>query len=698
MRALLIAEKPSLMRAIEEVYRKMSMKDTIDFMSFAGHTMTLKNPDEYKEDWKKWDMAVLPMIPDKFEYKPTKDKLKMYSDLKKAVLSGKYDYVINACDAGREGQHIFHSFFNDTKSKLPVKRIWIRDLTESGLKDALSNLHDDKEDWLRNMTIASHYRAFFDWLIGLNGTRAITLLAGTTIKVGRVMTPTLKMIVDRELELLNFKPKTYYEIKGSFGDSITSYDGLYTNEKRDDGGKFFKKEEAEDIIKSLGSVGTIESVSKKKEQRYAPLLHSLPELQNEANRVYGYTMSETLEIAQSLYEKKIISYPRTDSPYVTTAIASSFSSLLVTAKSFDKLKGITDKVLLDKANISAVAKNKKYVDDSKVSDHYAIVPTGSTVNIKTLSQREQDVLYIICKRLIAIFLPPMVTNKTSIITDCSGHKFTSKGSVLVDKGYTLLYPTKNTDSFLPDVKKGETYPLKNASLDEKKTTPPSRYTDETLGKAMENAGRFVEDKELSDVLKQSKGIGTPATRGSIVEKLVSEKMVERKKKSFHATDFGISIIKSLDGRDITLPELTGVWEDKLSKIEGGSYDPRVFYKEMKEYSARMIEDFKTISVDKKGLPKSTSGGKLESEEIGKCPKCASPVVIGKTFYFCSEYKKSCDFIFGKEMWSAKITKTEAKKLLSKGETKEFEFTWRSGKKSKTTLKIKDGKVVPGFTK
>lgn len=686
LKALLIAEKPSLMLDIQKVYNKYGHKDVIHFTTFVGHTMMLKEPGDYKKEWEDWNLDVLPMIPDVFEYKPSSDKLKMYKEISEKIKKGNYDYLINACDPGREGQHIFFSFYDSLGIKIPVKRMWHSDLTEQELKRALDNLRDEREPSLRNMTIASKYRAYFDWLIGMNGTRAVRILSKSKEKfsVGRVMTPVLNIIVQRELELRNFVPKPYWEIEGDF----SQYKGTYFDHNNENETKFFSKEKAEALMKQFGTHGTVVQVSKKKETKYAPALHSLQELSNEANRTYGYTMAETLKIAQSLYEKKILSYPRTDSQYITSAIAKEFGTYLKSVACIPELKNRANQVMNNPTLMNEVAKNKKYVDDKKVSDHYAIIPTGVTVDVSNLSEKERNIFTLVCKRFLAIFMPPMITNKTNIVTESNGHLFHTNGSVLIDLGYMSLYNYKANNTVVPDLKKGDVFELQTVNLVEKKTTPPARYTDETLGKVMENVGRLVEDEELSNVLKEANGLGTPATRGAIVEKLVDLKMIERKRKSFYATDFGISIIQSLEGKDITLPELTAIWEQKLSGIEKGTYNPNDFYREMIEYVKEMVEDYKHTKL---------SIMSSEKEVIGICPKCSGNVIEGKSYYLCQHYKKSCDFLLPKEYHGAKLTKTEIKKLLKGKETKEYEFAWKSGKKGKTSLVLgKDFKISFAF--
>lgn len=679
MKALLIAEKPDLMKQIRAVYDKFGHADQITFKTFAGHTMTLVEPHEYNPEWEKWNLSTLPMIPESFRYKPSKDKLKMYKELKDEILSKKYDYVINACDPGREGQHIFFSFYHHTGAKLPVKRLWSTDLTENELKRALNNLRDENEPALINMTLASKYRAYFDWLIGLNATRAVTMIANKKINVGRVMTPVLKLIVDRELELRNFVPKDFWEIESEFGGK---YKGLYFDHNNENETRFFDKTKAEKMCNKFGETGTVLAVDQRKETKYAPGLHSLQELSNEANRTYGYTMAETLEIAQVLYEKKkILTYPRTNSQFVTKAIAKDFKKHLKPLLSIPELKKIAIEVMGDTSILDAIVKNKKYVDDSKVTDHFAILPTGEDVDLSKLSTKEQNIFLLVAKRLLSIFLPPLVLNKSIILTESNGHRFKSTGSVLVDLGFMKLYDYKGTDNLLPSVKKGEVFNINETKLIQKKTTPPSRYNDESLGKAMEKPGKFIEDEELSSVFKGEKGLGTPATRGGIVEKLVKVLMIDRKGsgkvKSYFATDFGIEIIESLHGKDITMPELTATWEQKLSQVEEGTYDPKMFYSEMIQYTKIMIEDFKHTKV--------SVSQQSDKEVIGKCPKCSSDVIEGKSFYLCTKYKDTCDFLIAKEVGGAKVSKTEAKKLLSGKETKEMELKFKSGATRKAKL-------------
>lgn len=679
MKALLIAEKPDLMRHIRDAYDRKGHPDDISFKSFIGHTMGLQMPGDYTEEWSKRSMKILPMIPKKFVYVPTADKEKVYKELKKEVLSGKYDYVINACDPGREGQHIFWSFYDATGCKLPVKRIWHADLTVEELSRALNNLLDENSPRLSNMKDASKLRAYFDWLVGMNYSSGFSLVANSNISAGRVMTPTLQIIVDRELEILNFKSKPFYQVEGNFG----QYSGQYHENEND--GKFDTKKDADAFLKSLGKTGEITFVEMKKQSRKAPQLFSLQTLQTEASKQFGYSMSETLAITQSLYEKKVVSYPRTDSAYLTSSIAKDFSGMLKPLLLVPEIKDSIATVMKDTPALTRVGKDKMYVDDKKVTDHYAITPTKKEPNLASFSDKQKNIYTLIAKRFLAIFLPPLVTNKTRIVTTVDKkHDFVSNGSVLVSKGFSELYNYNPKDQDLPAVKKGDVVTAKGYKLLEKKTTAPSRYTDGTLGTAMENAGKFVNKADLKAVLKDSKGIGTPATRGSIVDKLARKNMMGYRKKVIYATDYGISLIQALNGHDVTSVEMTAEWEGKLRDVEDGKLTSIQFYKDMVEYITQSTEDIKKMSLTVKGGEKKTASGSF-GEVIGACPTCGGEVKVGKNFYMCENYKKTCNFILGKKFLEASISKTEMKKILSGKETKVLKL---KGKKAPFDAKLK----------
>lgn len=660
-KALLIAEKPDLMRKVKSVYERLGHNDTIDFVAFHGHSMGLKLPKEYKEEWGLWRKENLPMIPDKFEYKPIDTQT--FNSIKKKIKEGNYDYLINCCDPDREGQHIFHSFYTSIGCKLPVKRMWHLDLTDTELKNNLDNLKDDlKEPMLYNMTAASKLRAVADWLVGMNFTTAFSLNIGQKANIGRVMTPTLKILTDRELDIRNFVPTNFWEVESNFGNQ---YKGVYFDHENENNTKFLDKNKAKNFIKELGKQGIVEKVEQKKETKYAPNLYSLASIQVDANKVYGFTVDETLRIVQSLYEKQLLSYPRTDCSYLSTGEAKKFPSMLSAIKDIPDVKLFVDSVIGDNTLIKKTMTNKKYVDDKKVTAHYAIIPTGQKFNYNNLPQNEQKIMLLVAKRLISIFLPPIVSNKTTIITDVNGKKFNTTGSVIVDKGFSVVFGKSFNDNQLPPVKKGDTIDLVDTKLIEKVTSPPQRYTDATLIPAMENAGRFIDDDDMKEVLKASNGIGTPATRSNIIDKLVKLNMIERKKKAFYVTEYGVSIIQSLGAHKVASPIMTADWEEKLRQVESNELKPMVFYNELMDYIR--TESINMLNMETKVV------GSNQGESIGVCPVCGTAMKESKDYYMCSKYKNPCTFIVGKTYLGAKISKTEIKKILEGKSTKSLNF-------------------------
>lgn len=674
-RALLLAEKPSLMLDVKKVYLKYQSQIgyDIDFQTFAGHTMSLKMPGEINPEWQKWSLSTLPIIPDNLDYKVDPSKKKMYNEIKKQIQNGDYDYIINCCDPGREGQAICHTFLRSIKCKLPVKRMWHLDLTEEKLLDALLNLRDDiNEPALYNMTEASILRAKFDWLIGMNYSPAYTLRANTgkAIGLGRVMTPTLAIIANRELEIQNFVPQDYYQIEANFGDFTGTYFNIIDKKENS---RLDTKEDVEKILQSLSlnpNDSKIIATEKKKNLKYAPALHNLSNIQAEASRAFGYTPKKTLEIVQSLYEKKLVSYPRTNSEYLTSAMTKDFERMLACLRSVPDLGEHVDKVLSEPKRLKSIASNKSYVDDSKVTDHYAITPTGNSADLSILSIDEGNIYTLVAKRFLSIFMDPQATERSVIITENNSHQFKTNGTILLDKGYTVLYGTTVNNKMLPPVSKGDSVTLVNTSTISKKTSPPSRYTDASLIETMVDIAKLVEDKELKDVMREAKGIGTEATRADIIEKLVKNKYIIRKGKGktrqLHATDYGISIIEGLRGQEIISPELTANWESKLSNIEKCIYDPKEFEKEMIEYIEITTKEMMNMTVKIEGSPASNN-----SKVVGKCPKCAEhrDVIEGTKGYGCSGWKEGCDFVIWKNQFGAELSKKNAE-LLLKGETTE----------------------------
>lgn len=676
-KALLIAEKPSLMRAIQDVYTKYGHKDQIDFATFAGHVVELKEPGEYKLDWKKWNLSSLPIIPDEFKFKPSQSTRTIYDGLKQMIERGTYDYLICATDAGREGNLIFAAFYETLNTNIPVWRWWNQSLTEKPIKDSLDNLIPWEHPSQKNLTDASFLRAYFDQLIGINFTRAVTLKNGANkaINIGRIMTPIISLVVHREKEIKNFKKETTYGISAVFNDKENEdsiYEGTYIDSK---GTSLFfktKKELNEFIDKNnlKNETAKVDSVSKTTVSYTAPELPSLVSLQNEANEEFGYTLNETLEIAQSLYEVGYISYPRSDASALPADMVNYFDVYLSTCVQHPKY----GKYAVVSPDAKArVAKNKKYIDDSKVSDHYAIIPTEIAPNYNSLTNKEKNIYDLVVRRFVGIFQDPEVLDKTVVITKIKDIPFKSSGIILVKKGFMELYNKSLNNTFLPDLTEGQLVRIKEINQTIKQTTPPKRFTDKTLNIAMEHAGRFVEDEESKKALKMSKGIGTVATRGSTVEKCIKIEMLQRKGKNIIPTEFGTSVIDYLENEDIISVKLTADWETKLQEVVDGTLTYDNFYKDMIKYVSEQ-----TIKFTNK------DGGIMDKNTLGKCPICGKQVIDTDKYYFCCNYRgrinenEPCGFIIGKDYFGTPISRSDAKLLIEGKPTKPIKLKNKQG--------------------
>ncbi|MCP1144413.1 DNA topoisomerase [Lysinibacillus endophyticus] len=677
-RALLIAEKPSLMRDIQKVYKTMKLPYEIDFASFVGHVVELKEPHEYKKEWKKWDLSLLPMMPERYEFRVKKTSYKVYKELEQILKTNRYDFIINACDAGMEGENIFYSFYKRVGCKIPVKRFWTSQTTDPAIRKALTDLIDEQDPLIRNLRNAAMYRAVFDWLIGLNLTRAATIKGGRIIKIGRVMTPTLAIVVKRELEIRNFIPQNYFQIELDLGKFKALWFDPKTNEN-----KIPTLQQSEEIQTTLAYTATVVDLKTERKTMYAPSLHSLLELQKEANKFYGFTSSETLKIAQTLYEKKLITYPRTESKHLPTNLANTIEGHIQALASLPDYKEIASKLLNDKQKLNSIKRSKKYVDDKKLTDHHAITVTDVPIGRKKLSTNELKIYHLIAKRLLAIFMPPYVIDKTAAILKSNTQYFKATGNIVIDKGYTILYETfkKKQEQPLPTLVVNQTLPIVQSDILSKMTEPPARYTDSTLLDAMFHAGQFVDNPELQKILKDAEGIGTSATRAEIIEKLISIGMIAREGKSFVATQFGIDVIMSVKQHDIVSPVLTAVWSKKLKDIVDGNLSSGQFYRNMLQYVQETTARFIQLEMNV---------AEKQVVTIGKCIECGQPVVEGFKGYACTN--KACKFFISKTIMKGKITATDAKKLISGKETREIRFTWKSGKKGKAKLKLVGGKI------
>lgn len=695
--ALLIAEKPSVSQAISDAYDKIkdSYEYDIDFMSAAGHLVGLIEPNEYKAEWgTPWKKEVLPIIPDKWITKVTNPKF--YNPLKEAWESGDYDLVINAGDAGREGQLIQELIYRSIGIDKPILRFWADDNTEKTIIKALNNLKPN-EDY-QGLTDASLLRLYFDWLLGMNFSRAASLSLNRGSSLGRVMTPTLAMIVERDKEIDDFKPVPYYELEGRFDKGFVGY-LLNPSPIKDLNSTAFSDKNALVLLAdSIEKSGKVSDVKQEEKIKKAPTLYNLSDLQKDMSAKYKYTPAETLATAQSLYEKKFLSYPRTESKCITTEQEKEMPSLLSKLQELSNFKTVIEGILSDDEAMKRALSSKKYVDNKKVSDHPALLPTEEIPNIDGLSEKEKNVYVAVVKRLLSIFLNPYKTLSTVMLISVGEHTFKANGSVILDMGWKELYKSDKGDeeekeNSLPNLSVGDDVTITSTKVLSKETSAPKRYTTGTILSAMETAGKQLDDEELEKVLRECAGLGTAATRADILVKLEAKNYINvTSSGAIVSTDEGRELIQALSGQEIVSPELTARWEKKLKQVEIGEASYDSFYEFMIGYV-----DTRT----KKLLTLSPIGP--YRKVIGKCPICKKDFLSLGTFYCCEDFlvkneagerackmalpnkfggKKTAD---GKIVSATPLSETDIKALIDGLETKPKNFVWKDGKKSRTSL-------------
>ncbi|MDP5081235.1 MAG: DNA topoisomerase 3 [Winogradskyella sp.] len=664
-----IAEKPSVAREIAAVLGATTKRDGYyEGNGYAvtytfGHLCTLFDPVDYKPYWKSWDLNNLPMLPDKFQIKVSNnDGIKKQFKIVKSLFD-KAEVIINCGDAGQEGELIQRWVISQAKYKGEVKRLWISSLTTEAIKEGFKNLKSSKD--YDNLYYAGFSRSIGDWLLGINATRLYTVKYGgykQVLSVGRVQTPTLAMLVNRFKEIENFKPQPYWELQTLYRDTLFSYED----------GRFLKMEDGEVLAhKVKEDAFEIVSVTKKKGNEYAPKLFDLTGLQVYCNTKFGFSAEETLKIAQKLYEKKAVTYPRVDTTFLPNDV-------------YPKVKDILSK-LIDYKELTAPLLNKKIkkstrvFNDKKVTDHHAIIPTGMQTH---LQYNEQQVYDIIVKRFIAVFYEDCKVSNTTVIGKAADVNFKTTGKEILFKGWRIVFETEKsqqkTETLLPTFIKGEKGPHEPSFL-EKQTNPPKLYTEATLLRAMETAGKQVEDDELRDLMKEN-GIGRPSTRANIIETLFRRKYVKRDKKLLIPTITGIQLIDIIQNELLKSAELTGTWEKQLKDIEKGKISATAFIKGMKRMVDALVYEVRSETVETRisavnNKPVSPSkapvNGKTKSETLvgSSCPKCKKGTLLkGKSAYGCSLYGKSCDFTLVFSFGEKTISENQYLRLLSKGST------------------------------
>ena len=576
-------------------------------------------------------MSSLPMVPERFGIKVTDDKgvIKQFNTIKDLI--AKADMVINCGDAGQEGELIQRWVYQKAGCKVPVKRLWISSLTEDAIREGFQKLKDQSE--YQHLYEAGLMRAIGDWLLGMNATRAYTLRFAKgvgkdrqVLSIGRVQTPTLALIVKRQYEIEHFVPRTYWELKTLYRDTIFSAQ-LPAEE---DEYAITSLEQGQKLVDSIKDLPLeITSVEKKKAMEYAPRLFDLTSLQVECNKRYGMTADDTLKVIQSLYEKHVTTYPRVDTTYLSDDIYPKVPATLNGIK--DYFPQVTPLLPMKadggKGNTS-LPKSKKVFDNSKVTDHHAIIPTGQRP--ENLTEQERKVYNMVALRFIAAFYPPCQVANTTVLACAGDISFKVTGREVLEQGWREVFAKEKTDDeveeqkTLPAFRKGESGPHQ-PQLQEKTTTPPKYYTEATLLRAMETAGKTVDDEELRDAMKEN-GIGRPSTRAAIIEKLFQRKYIIRDKKNIKATDVGINLIQTIISPLLKSAELTGRWEQKLRAIERGDYTAQKFLDELKQMTTEVVREVKS---DKSGM---------------RCPVCGRGTIIrGKTRYGCSKWREGCTY-------------------------------------------------------
>lgn len=671
-----IAEKPSVAKDIARIIGANSSRD--GYMEgngyqvtwTFGHLCTLKEPNDYTENWKHWSLSALPMIPDRFGIKLIDDAgiRKQFAVIERLMQAA--DGIINCGDAGQEGELIQRWVMQKAKAKCPVKRLWISSMTDEAIREGFNSLKDQSE--YNPLYIAGLSRAIGDWILGMNATRLYTLKYGQNrqvLSIGRVQTPTLALIVNRQKEIDNFKPEPYWVLSTVYRDT------LFTATK----GRFASKEEGEKAFETIaGKTFCITDVQKKNGTEAPQRLFDLTSLQVECNRKFSYSAETTLNLIQALYERKLTTYPRVDTQFLSDDIYPKCPAILNGLRGYQELT----RPLLAKALI----KPKRIFDTSKVTDHHAIIPTG--VPAVNLTDMERNVYDLIARRFIAAFWPDCKFSTTTVLGKVEDVEFKVSGKEILSPGWRTVYAREDTDAAeeeskkcddertLPAFVKGESGPHE-PTLSEKTTTPPKYYTEATLLRAMETAGKFVEDETLRAALKEN-GIGRPSSRANIIETLFKRRYIRRERKNLVATQTGIELIDTIHEELLKSCELTGIWEKKLRDIEHRRYDASLFINELKTQITEIVNDVlrdnsnrrittttdddlkkkrATRSAPKKKAPASAAGktrtaarkteaGQMPDDSIigTKCPLCGKGTIIkGKTAYGCSNWKNGCTY-------------------------------------------------------
>lgn len=620
-KSVVIAEKPSVARDIARVLKcdkkgNGYLEGNKYIVTWAlGHLVTLADPESYDMKYKKWNLEDLPMLPERLKLTVIKQTGKQFNAVKSQLLRKDVNEIIVATDAGREGELVARWIIDKVKLNKPIKRLWISSVTDKAIKDGFANLKPGKA--YDNLYASAVARSEADWYIGLNATRALTTRFNAQLNCGRVQTPTVAMIASREDEIKNFKAQTYYGIEAQTMEKLK-----LTWQDTNGNSRSFNKEKIDGIVRGLDKQNaTVVEIDKKQKKSFSPGLYDLTELQRDANKKFGYSAKETLNIMQKLYEQhKVLTYPRTDSRYISSDIVGTLPERLK-ACGVGEYRPFAHKVLQ-----KPIKPNKSFVDDSKVSDHHAIIPTEGYVNFSAFTDKERKIYDLVVKRFLAVLFPAFEYEQLTLRTKVGSETFIARGKTILHAGWKEVYENRFEDDdvtddvkeqLLPHIEKGDTLTVKLLMQTSGQTKAPARFNEATLLSAMENPTKYMDtqNKQLADTLKSTGGLGTVATRADIIDKLFNSFLIEKRGKDIHITSKGRQLL-DLVPEELKSPTLTGEWEQKLEAIAKGKLKKEVFISEMKNYTKEIVSEIK--SSDKKY--------KHDNISTKSCPDCGKPML------------------------------------------------------------------------
>ena len=694
-KTLVIAEKPSVGRDFTRVlpgpFEKHEgyLEGPEHIITWAvGHLVQLADPEEYDPKFKKWRMADLPIVPDSFRLVVRDERSKKQMNVVKRQLGrSEVERVVNACDAGREGELIFAYLYEKAGAKKPVQRLWLSSMTAAAIEDAFGRLRPGAD--LASLEAAARSRSEADWIVGMNATRAATIRLRSSfdgaVSLGRVQTPTLAILARREEEIRAFIPEPYWLVDASFGASEDRrYEGRYHAKAQP---RLASAEEAAAIVAACrGQRGEITKLEKTERRERSPLLYDLTSLQREANSRFGFSARRTLGAAQRLYEEhKALTYPRTNSRFLTGDMAGEIKpTVALVGRRPEYAKAAKYVASLDLLPLGRV------VNDEKVEDHHAIIPTKSEHNVEKMGEDDRRIYDMVVRRFLAIFHPEAVFENTRVETTVAQHVFRTRGKVMLVPGWRGVYgeeadsersgeDDEGREQQLPRLEKGEDVETREVRSEEKETKPPRRYSEGALLAAMETAGKLVEEEELREAMKDS-GIGTPATRAAIIERLLQVGYVERDGRSLVVTEKGLNVVRLLGEHPLTSPDLTGSWEHRLGKIEGGAESREQFMADIVKFAQSTVGE---LDVKLKDV-------RIPRANLGPCPVCGHDIMENRKGYSCwSREDPGCGFVIWKSKAGKQLPASAARELISTGRTEKpvTGFKGRSGRSFRARLAL-----------